>query len=173
VIEISELVPRAGIGWLFPDARYYIGPDGLAAGEAFALIRDGIKRARLVALGRWSHGTRESIVAIEPGSQALRLSTLRYAAETRSEEDVFPKLVDIAAPAALEMPFDKLIAARSGGGFDPARFADRYAAAVAGLVRDKIAGKMVTPKPVKPPQLLELEKAVKRSVTMMRGSKVA
>src|SRR5579872_7287967 len=99
VIEIAELVPRTGISWLFPDALYYLGPNGLAAGEAFALIRDGIRAARAAALAQLTLGTREHLVMIEPGDKVLRLSTLRYAAEVRSEADCFPKLADIAAPA--------------------------------------------------------------------------
>jgi Ku protein len=162
-IAIAELVPRAGIDWLFPDSLYYLGPDGLAAGEAFGLIRDGIKASRLVALGQLSLGTREHMVLIEPGKKALKVSTLRYAAEVRSEDMVLPKFVDVPYPDELVGPVAKILAARSRDRFEPAHFTDRYATAIAELIRDKIAGTMVKRMPSPPPRLIELRKAVKRS----------
>jgi DNA end-binding protein Ku len=166
VIDIEELVPPAGIGWLFPDAHYYMGPDGLAAGEAFALLRDGIARSRLVALGRLSLGTREHIVAIAPGERVLKLSTLRYAAEVRSEDACFPKLADLAAPADLVKSLDIILQRRSSDGFEVSRFADRYAAAIEELVLGKISGKMVARTAEPPPRLIDLAKAVKRSAAI-------
>lgn len=162
-IAIEELVPRAGISWLFPDGLYYLGPDGLAAGEAFALIRDGIKASRLVALGQLSMGTREHLVAIEPGENVLKLSTLRYAREIRSEAAVFPKFVDVPAPEDLAEPVRKILAARSYEEFAPSAFTDRYAKAIAALIRDKISGQMVKKTARPPPKLIDLRKAVKRS----------
>lgn len=167
VIEIRELVPRTGIPWLFPDTLYYLGPDGLAAGEAFALIRDGIGAAHLkkphVALGQLTLGTREHLVMLEPGDKVLRLSTLRYAAEVRSEDDCFPKLADIAAPTEFSGAIAAILERRREDAFDPARFADRYAAALHELVIDKVAGKMVRRTATPPPALLDLKKAVQRS----------
>jgi DNA end-binding protein Ku len=162
-IEIEELVPRTGVSWLFPDALYYLAPDGLAAGEAFALIRDGIRKSRLAALGQIAMGTRERLVMIEPGEKVLRLSTLRYAPEVRSEDAVFPKLIDIAAPAEYSDAVATILARRRCDGFDPAHFTDGYTAALGELVADKIAGKMVKRTAAPPPQLIDLEKAVKRS----------
>jgi DNA end-binding protein Ku len=163
VIEIAELVPRNGIAWLYPDALYYLGPDGLAAGEAFALVRDGIRRARAAALGQLTLGTREHLVMLEPGTKVLRLSTLRYAAEVRSEDDCFPKLANIAAPADYADAIATVLERRRKDAFGPARFTDRYAAALGELVIEKVAGKMVQRRITPPPALLDLAKAVRRS----------
>jgi DNA end-binding protein Ku len=162
-IEIEELVPRDGIDWLFPDSLYYLGPDGLAAGETFALIRDGIKKTRLAALGQLTMGSREHMVMMEPGEKALKLSTLRYAAEVRSEDAVFPQLLDLPYPRELAEPVRKILDARSHEEFAPSAFTDRYAAAIGQLVRDKIAGTMVKRTTSPPPKLVDLAKAVKRS----------
>lgn len=163
VIDIEELVPRAGIGWLYSDALYYLGPDKPAAGEVFALIRDGIRKTRRVALGQLTLGTREHLVMIEPGDKVLRLSTLRYAAEVRSEADCFPKLADIAAPAEFTDAVAAILERRKVETFDAGRFSDRYAAELAQLVIDKVAGTMVARRNHPPPALLDLAKAVKRS----------
>lgn len=165
VISIEELVPRDGIPWLYPDAHYYLGPHGLAAGEAFAVIRDGIKKARMVALGQLTLGTREHLVSIEPGAHVFRLSTLRYVAEVRSEEDCFPGLAALAAPAEYADAVAAILERRKAekNVFAPEQFADRYAVALAELVLAKVAGKMVARRTTPPPALLDLGKAVKRS----------
>ncbi len=162
-VKIEELVPRGGIPWLFPDAHYYLGPDGLAAGEAFALIRDGIRNSRMIALGQLTLHSREHLVAIEPGDVVLRLSTLRYAAEVRAEDDCFPGLATLAAPDEFIDAVGFILDRRKAESFDPSRFADRYAAALAELVIAKVQGKMVARRTTPPPALMDLEKAVKRS----------
>jgi len=162
-IDIQELVPRGGISWLFPDALYYLGPEGLAAGEAFALLRDGIRKSRLAALGQLTTGTREHLVMIEPGEKVMRLSTLRYAGEVRSEDDCFPKLADIAAPAEYSDAVAAVLERRREDKFNASRFTDRYAAELGQLVIDKVAGNMVRRTATPPPQLVDLEKAVRRS----------
>ena len=173
VLDIVELVPPAGIAWLFPDGHYYLGPDGMAAETAFAVLRAAVARSDLVAIGQLTLGRREHIVALTPGEKVFALSTLRYGAEVRSEEDCFPKLAGLAADPKLVASMQKLVAARARSAFDPARFGDRYRAALAELVRDKIGGKMVSAKPVRPPKLMDLEKAVARSVMALRGTRVA
>jgi DNA end-binding protein Ku len=163
VIVIEELVKRDGIPWLYPDTLYYLGPDGLAAGEAFALIRDGIRRSRMVALGQLTLGTREHLVMMEPGKTVLRLSTLRYATEVRAEEDCFPGLAALAAPEEFADPVAHILDRRKVETFDATRFTDRYAAALSDLVIAKVAGKMVARRTTPPPALLDLAKAVRRS----------
>jgi DNA end-binding protein Ku len=162
-IEIEELVPPSGIGFLFPDSHYYLGPDGLAAGEAFALLRDGVRSMRRTAIGQLSLGTREHIVALAPVGRTFRLSTLRYAAEVRDELVCFPKLVDVDAPADLIPLVQKILEARSSDSFDPSGYRDRYAEALGELVKDRISGRMVKRLPPAAPRLIDLRKAVKRA----------
>jgi DNA end-binding protein Ku len=167
-IEIAELVPRGGIGWLFPDALYYLAPDGVAALAAFALIREGIAAARVAAIGQLCLGSREHLVTLEAGRKVLRLSTLRYAPETRDEELVFPKLAAMAAPESLVEPVGRILASLRTEAFDPARYTDRYARGLSALVLEKISGKMVKRAPTPPPKLLDLEKAVTRSANLAK-----
>ena len=163
VIDIEELVPPSGIRVLFADSHYYLGPDGLAAGEAFALLRDGVRSTRRTAIAQLSLGTREHIVALIPLHHTFLLSTLRYESEVRDEAACFPKLVDIDAPADL-LPFvQKILEARSSDTFEPSGYRDRYAEAIAELVKEKISGQMVKRVASPPPKLIDLRKAVKRS----------
>lgn len=171
IIDISQLVPPSGIAWLFPTTHYFLGPDNMGAEAAFALMRTAIARSKRVAIAQLTLGRREHIVALMPKKQVFGLSTLRYAAEVREEDDCFPKLADIAVDPGLLAAMGKLIDARAAD--SPAAFIDRYAEALTNLVRDKIDGRMVSTAQVEPPKLMDLEKAVKRSVAALRGTRAA
>ena len=68
---------------------YYIAPDGKAAVDAFAVIRDAMKDEARVALARIVLTNREHVMAIEPLGKGLLGTTLRYPYELRDEEDYF------------------------------------------------------------------------------------
>ena len=51
-IEIDKFVPRKEIDEIFFDSPYYIVPDGEVGAQAFAVIREAIKKEGMVALGK-------------------------------------------------------------------------------------------------------------------------
>jgi DNA end-binding protein Ku len=51
-IDIDQFVPREEIDDLYIDRPYYIVPDGKVGQQAFAVIREAIRRRGMVALGR-------------------------------------------------------------------------------------------------------------------------
>ena len=59
VIEIDEFVPRKEIDELYFANPYYIVPDGDAGAQAYAVIRDAIEDASMIALGRVVFTSRE------------------------------------------------------------------------------------------------------------------
>ena len=74
---------------------YYIVPDGKAAVDAFAVIRDAMKDEDRVALARIVLTNREHVIAIEPLGKGLLGTTLRYPYELRDEDEYFD---DIKTP---------------------------------------------------------------------------
>ena len=63
--------------------------------DAFAVIRDAMKRKDRVALGRIVMANREHVIALEPLDKDLFGTPLRYPYELRDEEDYFD---DIGTP---------------------------------------------------------------------------
>ena len=53
-IEIDQFVPRSEIDELYWNIPYYIAPDGEVGGQAFAVIREAIRKEGMVALGHMS-----------------------------------------------------------------------------------------------------------------------
>ena len=86
-IEIDSFVPRDEIDKRYFNNPYYIAPDGKAAVDAFAVIRDAMKDEDRVALARIVLTNREHVIAIEPLGKGLLGTTLRYPYELRDEDE--------------------------------------------------------------------------------------
>src|ERR1700716_141329 len=62
-IEIDQFVPRSEIDELYWNIPYYIAPEGEIGRQAFAVIREAIKKEGMVALGHVVFTTREHVIA--------------------------------------------------------------------------------------------------------------
>jgi DNA end-binding protein Ku len=70
-IEIDKFVPKKEIDELYLNSPYYLVPDGDVGQEAFAVIREAIRKEGMVALGRVVFTSREHIIALEPRGKGL------------------------------------------------------------------------------------------------------
>src|SRR6516164_5023939 len=57
--EIDEFVPKKEIDELYLNSPYYLAPDGEVGQQAFAVIREAIRKEGMVALGRVVFTSRE------------------------------------------------------------------------------------------------------------------
>src|SRR6201989_3515522 len=94
-IEIDEFVPKKEIDELYLNNPYYIVPDGEVGAQAFAVIREAIRKKGMVAIGKVVFTSREHIMALEARGKGLMGITLRYPYEIRKEQEYFD---DIPAP---------------------------------------------------------------------------
>jgi Ku protein len=141
-IDIDSFVPREEIDRRYLNHPYYIAPDGKAALDAFAVIRDAMKDQDRVALARIVLTNREHVMAIEPLGKGLLGTTLRYPYELRDESEYF---VDIKSPKISRdmVELASHILDTKAAHFDPAKFKDDYETALKALVRRKAAGKPI------------------------------
>jgi DNA end-binding protein Ku len=65
-IDIDEFVPKKEIDELYLNSPYYLVPDGEVGQQAFAVIREAIRKEGMVALGRVVFTSREHVIALEP-----------------------------------------------------------------------------------------------------------
>jgi DNA end-binding protein Ku len=96
VIEIDSFVPRQQIDQRFFDTPYYVAPNEPVAQEAFAVIREAMRHAAMVALGRLVLAKRERVIALEPYGKGVLGTTLRYPYEVRDAKDYFADLPELA-----------------------------------------------------------------------------
>jgi DNA end-binding protein Ku len=157
-------VPRAQIDQRFFDTPYYLTPSESVAQEAFAVIREAMRRKGMVALGRLVLSKRERVIALEAYDKGLLGTTLRYPYEVRSAEDYFCDLPELTiAPDMLTLA--EHILDRKAGEFNPATFRDRYEEALLAHLKAKQAGVPERKQMFAAPQrVVNLMEALRRSV---------
>ena len=163
-IEIEQFAPRSEVDEVYFDSHYYIAPDDKVGEEAFAVIREAMKKRNVIGLARVVLFRRERILMIEPRGKGLMATTLRYDYEVRNEHAYFDEIDDTHVAKEMLDLANHIIDTKKGK-FDPGTFKDRYQDAVVELIRAKRAGQPIeAPRPAKPANVINLMDALRRSV---------
>jgi DNA end-binding protein Ku len=164
-IDIESFVPKESIDDRYRDAPYYIAPEDKVGQEAFAVIRDAMKKKKMVGIARIVMARRERIMMLEPFGKGLMGTTLHYPYEIRGEDSAFEDIPDMELPAQMVGLAEEIIA-RMTGKFEPEKFEDRYENAMIELIRSKQSGQPVkqTKAAAKPSNVVNLMDALKRSI---------
>ena len=164
-IDIDSFVPRSEIDQRFFDTPYYITPNDPVGQDAFAVIREAMRRKALVALGRLVLAKRERVMALEPYDKGFVGTTLRYPHEVRNATDYFADIPELApSPELLRLAAHILDGKLKA--FDPSGFRDRYEEALMAHLKAKQAG--MPPRPTQnwaaPRRTINLMEALRRSI---------
>jgi DNA end-binding protein Ku len=163
-IEIDEFVPRSEIDELYMRDPYYIVPDGEVGQQAFAVIREAIRKEGMVALGKIVFTSREHIIALEARGKGMVGVTLRYPYEVRNEDEYFDAVEDEKIPKDMLDLAVHIVESKTGH-FKPAAFKDEYEDALKDLLRKKQKGeKIERPKEREPSNVINLMDALRQSV---------
>src|SRR6516162_1178229 len=164
-IDIDEFVPKEEIDELYLRDPYFIIPDGEVGQQAFAVIREAIRKEGMVALGKVVFTSREHIIALEARGKGLMGLTLRYPYEVRDEKDYFDDIEDEKVPKDM-LELASHIVDTKRGEFDPSKFEDRYEDALKELLKKKQQGeKIERPRETRPPKVVNLMEALRQSVS--------
>ena len=164
IIDIEEFVPRNEIDELYIRDPYYIVPDGEVGQQAFAVIREAIRKEGMVALGKVVFTSREHIIALEARGKGMVGLTLRYPYEVRKEDEYFDSVEDEKIPKDM-LDLAIHIVETKPGHFKPAEFKDQYEDALKDLLRKKQKGeKIERPKEREPSNVINLMDALKQSI---------
>jgi DNA end-binding protein Ku len=142
VIEIDEFVPKTEIDELYMRDPYFIVPDGEVGQQAFAVIREAIRKEGMVALGKIVFTSREHIIALEPRNKGMVGVTLRYPYEVRQPEEYFDTIDDEKVPKDM-LDLAIHIVDTKRGKFEPKKFGDHYENALKELLRKKQKGEKI------------------------------
>jgi DNA end-binding protein Ku len=163
-IDIDEFVPKDEIDVLYLNSPYYIAPDGEVGQQAFAVIREAIRKEGMVAVGKIVFTSREHIIALEARGKGLLGMTLRYPYEVRKEEEYFDNIPDENIPRDM-LDLASHIVKTKEGHFDPSKFDDRYEDALKDLLKKKQEGRPIErPERREPTNVVNLMEALRRSV---------
>jgi DNA end-binding protein Ku len=169
-VEIDEFVPKKEIDEIYFNNPYYIVPDGEVGQQAFAVIREAIRKEGMVALGRVVFTSREHVIALEPRGKGLLGITLRYPYEIRKEDQYFDDIENEKIPKDMLELASHIVETKSGH-FNPKKFEDHYEEALKELLKKKQAGeKIEAPKEREPAKVINLMDALRRSVSSERAA---
>ena len=167
-IDIDEFVPMAEVDRIYLDESYYIVPRDEVAQEAFAVIREAMRKEDLAGLARVVIYRREHLLLLRPRGKGLLATTLRPKNEVRDEKDYFDEIESIKVPADMLKLATHILETKKGH-FEPDKFEDRYENALTALIKAKRAGKEPpTLAGARPSNVVNLMDALRRSATTDR-----
>jgi len=173
-ISIDKFVDEKDIDRLFWDTPHYVVPEKGAGVEAFAVIRDAMKKQGKVALGCLVLRGKERQLALEVRDKGLVAYTLRAHDEVRDAGDYFDDIPAVRADKDMVEIAARIIAQKDAD-FDPADFKDRYDEALRELIKAKTKGGkglVAAPEP-EDTNVIDLMAALKKSLQGSASGKTA
>ena len=163
-IDIDEFVPKSQIDELYIRDPYFIAPDGDVGQQAFAVIREAIRKEGMVAIGKVVFTSREHIIALEARDKGMLGVTLRYPYEVRKQEEYFAEIKEEKVPKdMLDLALHIVNTKRAE--FNPEAFEDQYEDALKTLIETKVKGEKIEPAKERPaPAVVNLMDALRASV---------
>ncbi|APG94387.1 Ku protein [Sinorhizobium americanum] len=162
-LSISAFIACGDIDNVYFDKPYYLAPTKSHAEDAFALIREGMRKKNVAAIARAVLFRRVRTLLIRAYEDGLIATTLNFDYEVRSAEEAFDDVPDLKIEGEMLELAEHIIKTKRGK-FDPAKFDDRYEAALAELVKAKLEGKKIEPrKEPKLEKVVDLMEALRQS----------
>ena len=163
VMHIEAFVGCDQIDTTYFDRPYYLAPSDKEAREGFALLRDGMRKAKVAALARTVLFRRVRTILVRPHAEGMIATMLSFDYEVRSAKETFGKLPSVRSKSEMVELAEHIIDTKTGR-FDPAKFDDRYDKALADLVKAKIAGREIAlPEPPEVTKQADLLEALRAS----------
>ena len=174
-IEIQDFVDIEQIDPIYFESPYYLGP-AEGAEKAYARLVDAMQSSGKAAIARFVLRNKEHLAAIRPMNGVLTLTTMRFADEVVSPQELDDVLPESAPPVEKrerEMA-EKLIESLAGN-FDPGKYRDEYREQLLSLIERKAQGEELVapeteePKPTRAPDLMA---ALEESLAAVQGQEL-
>ena len=171
-IDVQDFVDLEEIDPVYFDSPYYLGPaDG--AEKAYLLLAKAMESSGKVAIARFVFRNKEHLAAIRAGAGVLTLTTMRFADEVVSPEeldDVLPEKTPKVNKKEQEMA-EQLIDSLSTD-FKPSAYRDEYREQLMALIERKAEGKEIVAPEAEEPQATkapDLMAALEQSIAAVKG----
>lgn len=164
-LAVESFIACGEVDTAYFDKPYFLKPADESAEEAFAVIREGMRRKKVAALARAVLFRRVRSVLIRPRGCGFLANTLNFDYEVLPAQDAFADMADISIKGEM-LDLAKHIIDTKRGEFDPSAFDDRYDAALAELVRAKAEGRAIEkPKKKAEAKVIDLMQALRDSAS--------
>jgi DNA end-binding protein Ku len=174
-IDVECFVEESEIDPIYYERPYVLVARDEPAARAYALLGEAMARSGRVALGRFVMHAKEHLVSIRPRGKTLTLTTVRFAEEVRSREEIAEAVAVGPEPSAEQVENAAAIIAELEVPFDPTRYKDEHRAHLQRIIKRKAKGqKIQAPKAEMEPEQVapsapDLMGALKESLARIRG----
>src|SRR5574341_86699 len=165
-VSVSAFVDLAEIDPIYYERSYFLAPDE-GGQKAFRLLHDTLEESTKIAVGKVVIREKEHLVSVRPYNGAMVMSTLLYADEVRSAEDI-PELPVQAKVHPDENKMALQLVEGMATGFDPAQYQDDYREALQKVINAKIEGAPIAAPERKEEKVVDLMDAPRRSLQATR-----
>ena len=139
-VDVKDIDPR------YFERPYYLVPQDDQAAEGYMVIREALAKMNKLGVGQVTMSGREYLVAVGPVDRGLVMEIMRYAGELKAPQTYFHDLPDGKVDPEMVGLATEIIKRKSEK-FKPQEFKDRYALALAELVKEKSKGKRIVSVP--------------------------
>jgi DNA end-binding protein Ku len=165
-LSVSSFIGCTDIDDIYFDKPYYLAPADKMAEEAFALIREGMRKKKVAAIGRTVLFRQVRTILIRAHGGGLIATTLNFNYEVRSAKEAFGNVPALKIKGEMLELAEHIIKTKKGK-FDASKFEDRYETALADLVKAKLEGKKIdVRREPKREKVVDLMAALRESATL-------
>ena len=170
VIDLVQFSDAASLDPMYVDRTYYLAPDGRVAGDAFAVMREGMQGK--VGIGKLALYGREYLVAVRPFQRGIVMHTLHHAAEMRGIDAVDELQSVPATVKPEEMKLARQVIQTFEQPLNLAEYKDEYREGLQRIIDAKVAGEeIVATSTEAPPKVVNLMEALKKSLDTVSAGK--
>jgi DNA end-binding protein Ku len=168
-VDIEDFVALEEIDPLYFDTSYYLVPDAPGV-KPYRLLLDAMTESGRVGVGSVVLRTKQYLCAVRPLGDALVLTTMNYADEVSSTEDLEGLPGPGAEPSSREMKVAKQLIDSLTAKFEPDKYHDSYREQVLTLIEAKAQGQEVVsePPPEKAAPVVDLMSALEASLAAVK-----
>ena len=170
IINLEQFTDETAVDPMYVDRAYYLAPDGQVAGDAYAVMREGMRGK--VGIGKVALYGREYLVAIKAQQHGLVMYTLHHAAEIRTIDQI-DELREVRGKVnPAEMKLARQVIESIEGDLNLSDYKDEYQEGLRAIIDAKIAGEeIVAPEEVAPPKVVDLMEALRKSLDQVSSGK--
>jgi DNA end-binding protein Ku len=165
-IEVEDFVGLDEIDPVFFNRTYWLAPTTEAAGRPYRLLAAAMEQQRKVGIGTVVMRNKEYLAAIRPVDGHLAMSTMRFADELVSADEVVDAPADDAEPSAKELKMAEQIIESLTGEWKPEQYRDTYNEELRAMIEEKSKGGTISVEegPAAPSNVTDLMAALEASV---------
>lgn len=165
-LALEAFIPCADVDTVYFDQPYFLAPADPSGQEVFVLLREGMRKAKVAALTRAVLFRRVRTLLLRPNGPGFIATTLNFDYEVKAVAEAFADVPRARIEGEMLDLAEHIIRTKAGR-FDPATYENAHEAALAELVKAKLAGKTIKPKPApKSAKVVDLMSALRDSARL-------